>query len=312
MKKTVISSRLFKPTLLAGLLGSLALSGMAADYHWGPADIFVNDLGQNCAYYADAANWDALAVPGETNSGGATIRTMISGATGFHTIAVITNSIDIYQLMIGSGSGGGGDLIISNGASVTAGRGGDLYGLGNQWTGLGFPGGPSTLKIVGGSTLSCGDHLWIGNNDPDDAGTLWMDHSTLIIQGQFGLGWNGYPGTTNYATITNGAHLQLNQWAGQTLGTATCVGILNIADNSAYVTVNGNVTGQFAAVTNNNRLIAYGGAGHLTWNYNPGLNLTTINAVAPPDPGTPVFSVQPSNAVVLPSTPVTGERDGRK
>ncbi len=136
-------------------------------------------------------------------------------------------------------------------------------------------------------------------------GTLTIDGGALHVQGQFGLGWNGFAGTTNYATIKNGGHLFLNQWAGQTLGTATAVGILNIADNSSLVTVNGNVTGQFAAVTNNNRLIAYGGAGTVTWNYNPGLNLTTINAVAPVNPNTPIFSVQPTNTIVGVGAPAT-------
>ncbi len=180
-----------------------------------------------------------------------------------------------------------------------------LFGGPNQWTGLGFPGGPSTLYIGPSSSLSCGDHLWIGNGAADSVGTLTIDGGALHVQGQFGLGWNGFAGTTNYATIKNGGHLFLNQWAGQTLGTATAVGILNIADNSSLVTVNGNVTGQFAAVTNNNRLIAYGGAGTVTWNYNPGLNLTTINAVAPVNPNTPIFSVQPTNTIVGVGAPAT-------
>jgi Immunoglobulin domain len=306
MKKTVISSRLFKSLPLAGLLGSLALSAIAVpetDYHWSPSDVF-NDGGANYAYVADGANWDSLVAPTVTNSAGSYIRTMFNQAAGSHVVAVITNNCDFYQIMVGTGGGGGGDLVITNGAVVTAGRG--LDGGPTQWTGLGFPGGPSSLTIVGtGTSLSCGDHLWIGNGGSDSVGTVWIDGGTLIVQGQFGLGWNGFAGTTNYATITNGAHLQLNQWAGQTLGTATAVGILNIADNTSYVTVNGNVTGNFAAVTNNNRLIAYGGAGTVTWNYNPTLNLTTINAVGPPDQGTPLFSLQPSNAVVMLGSPVT-------
>ena len=300
MKRMVKSPRQFKSLLLAGLLGSLALNAMAVpetDYHWSPNDVF-NDGGGNYAYMNDDNNWDSLLAPTVTNSSGAFIRTMLNQSAGSHVVCVITNDTDLYQLMIGTGGGGGGDLVITNGAHVTAGRG--LDGGPSQWTGLAFPGGPSTLTVVGtGTSLSCGDHLWIGNGgSADSTGKLYIDGGTLIVQGQFGLGWNGLSGTTNYATITNGAHLQLNQWASPTLGQGGCIGILNIADNSAYVTINGNVTGYFAALTNSMQLIAYGGAGHITWNYNPSGNITTINAVAPPDPNTPIFSTQPVNTIV--------------
>ncbi len=205
--------------------------------------------------------------------------------------------------MIGTDAAGGGDVAITNGAQVTAGMG--LGGGPTQWTGLGFPGGPSSLYIGPGCSLSCGDHLWIGNGNINSTGTLIVDGGTLHVQGQFGLGWNGFAGTTNYATIKNGGHIFMNQWGGGTLGQGGSIGILNIADNSSLVTINGNVTGNFASLTNSHQLIAYGGAGLISWSYNPGNNTTTIIAVAPVNPNTPVFSAQPTNTIVAAGAPAT-------
>jgi hypothetical protein len=300
------SIRPFKASLLAGLVAGpmLAFNAMAVpetDYHWSPSDIAAD----GSASFEDPLNWDSGFAPSLTNSAGFFIRTMVNQGPP-HNLSVITNDTVLYQLMIGTtdDGSGGGDLSITNGSQVVTGTG--LAGAGTQWTGVGFPGGTSSLYVGPGASLTCGDHIWIGNGaNVNDVGTVTVDGGWIKVQGQFGLGWNGYAGTTNYCTLKHGGHLILNQWAGQTLGTATCVGILNLADSSSYVTVNGNVTSQFAAVTNNARLIAYGGAGTITWNYNPSGNLTTINAVAPPDPQTPIFSLQPTTTIAALGAPAT-------
>ncbi len=307
MKRMVKSSRLFKSLLLAGLLvgPTLAFNAMAVpetDYHWSPFNV-INDGNGPYAYAGDPGNWDSAFVPTVTNTAGAFIRTMVNQATGSHVVCIITNNTDLYQLMIGTDPAGGGDVVITNGAQVTAGMG--LDGGPTQWTGLGFPGGPSSLYIGPGCSLSCGDHLWIGNGNINSTGTLIVDGGALHVQGQFGLGWNGFAGTTNYATIKNGGHIFMNQWGGGTLGQGGSIGILNIADNSSLVTINGNVTGNFAALTNSSQLIAYGGAGTIGWSYNPGNNTTTIIAVAPVNPNTPIFSTQPANTIVGSGAPAT-------
>jgi len=222
---------------------------------------------------------------------------MDSQSLGSYVDCVITNNLNLYQLMIGAG--GGGNVNITNGAQVTAGVG--MFGGGNIWTGIGFPDGQSTLNIGTGASLTCGDHLWVGNGTA--VGTVNLNGGALHISGQLGLGWNGGAGTTNYLNVRTGGHLYLNQWAGPTLGQGGSIGILNIADNSSVVTINGNVTGFFAGLTNSHQLIAYGGAGTVTWNYNPGGNVTTINAVAPVNPNTPIFSLQPSNTIVAAGAP---------
>jgi hypothetical protein len=296
---------MFKSLLLASLLAAptLAFTAMAAesDNHWSPFDV-MDDGNGPYAYFADPYNWDAAVVPGYTNDAGAYIRVMDSQAVGSYVTCIITNDVNMYQLMIGAG--GGGDVVITNGAQVTAGVG--MYGAGNQWTGVGFPDGPSTLTIGPGCSLSCGDHLWVGNGGgAEDVGTVNIDGGELHIAGQLGLGWNGFAGTTNYLTVSNGGHLFLNQWAGATLGQNGCFGILNIADNSSTVTINGNVTGYFPTLVASSQLIAYGGLGTITWNYNPGANVTTINAVAPVNPNTPIFSVNPTNMIVGAGAPAT-------
>lgn len=306
MKKTS-SLRVIKTLVVGGLLAAtnLAFNATAAetDYSWSPFNVFDDGYGPY-AYFDDSGNWSSAVAPSYTNDSGAYIRVMLNQGVGSHVTCVISNSVNLYQLMIGMGGGAGADVVLTNGAQVTAGVA--MFGGGNQWGGVAFPGGPSTLTIGPGCSLSYGDHLWVGNNGSSDSvGTVTINGGELHIGGQLGLGWNGAPNTTNYLTLTNGGHLFLNQWAAPTLGQNGCVGILNIADNASDVTINGNVTGFFAALTNSQQLIAYGGAGKVIWNYNPGLNKTTINAVAPVDPFTPIFSTQPSSVIVGLGTPAS-------
>jgi len=113
------------------------------------------------------------------------------------------------------------------------------------------------------------------------------------------VGWNG-TGGTNYITLTNGGRAFLSQWAASTLGQPgnNSLGIMNIADNSSYVVVTNNATGFFNTLVTNNQLIAYGGLGKITWNYNPVANITTINATAPTNQFTPIITAQPTNQIV--------------
>jgi hypothetical protein len=115
------------------------------------------------------------------------------------------------------------------------------------------------------------------------------------------VAWNGIGGTS-YITLTNGGKLFMSQWASSTLGapgnTTGAMGIMNLADNGCVVTVTNNQTSYFAALTNLNELVAYGGQGTITWTYNAALNVTTINAVAPVDRNTPIVSAQPIAQVV--------------
>lgn len=308
MKRTVNSSRLFKSLLLVGLLAApnLAFNAMAqeSDMHWSPNDIF-NDGGGNYAYFDDGNNWDSLVVPGYTNAAGAYIRVMVNQAANSHVTVVITNSMNLYQLMVGAG--GSGDVVITNGAVVTTGVG--MYGGGNQWTGVGFPNGPSTLTIAGGASLICGDHLWLGQGDANGGpNSVIVDGGTLTVNGQLGVSWNGGPGT-NYLIIKNGGTVNEHSFSsGESFGLPVHPGhwgILNIADNTSKLVINGNQTAFFNYYVTNGQFLAYGGAGTITYNYNPSLNVSTVLAVAPVDPNTPIFSLQPSNVVVTLGSPVT-------
>jgi hypothetical protein len=188
--------------------------------------------------------------------------------------------------------------MLTNGANVTSGVD---FGAGNIWTGVGFPNGPSTISIGPGCRFTTGDHLWVGQGTANGGPNyVIVNGGTLDVHGQLGVGWNG---GTNYITLQNGGHAVLNQWAGQTLGAPgnlSGFGVMNIADNTSSVIVTNNQTGYFNTLVTNNQLIAYGGAGTVTWNYNPSANITTITAVAPVDPETPVIVAQPTNAIVSP------------
>src|SRR5665213_325955 len=308
MKRMVKSTRLVKSLLLAGLLAAptLAFHAMAAesDNHWSTQNV-LDDGNGPYAYFNDPGNWDAAVVPGYTNDAGAYIRVMDSQATGSHVTCIITNSMNLYQIMIGAGNGG--DVVISNGAVVTAGVG--MFGGPNQWTGVGFPNGPSTLTIGPGSSLTCGDHLWLGQGDADGGpNSVIVDGGTLTVNGQLGVSWNGGPGT-NYLIIKNGGTVNEHSWsANQSFGqpaNSGNVGVLNIADNTSHLVINGNQTGSFNYFVTNGNFLAYGGLGTITYNYNPSLNVSTVSAVAPVDANTPIFSVQPTNTIVGLGAPAT-------
>jgi len=114
--------------------------------------------------------------------------------------------------------------------------------------------------------------------------------------------------------ITNGGTVNMGQWSSQSFGFpgsgshvpgAENYGILNLADNTSHLVVNGNQTGNFNILVTNGQWRAYGGAGTITYSYNPGLNVSTVSAVAPVDPFTPIFSLQPSNTIVGLGAPAT-------
>ena len=303
MKTMVKSSRMFKALLLAGLLAAPtpAFNAMAADNHWSPLDV-MNDGNGPYAYFSDPNNWDAAVVPDYTNSAGATVRVMVSQTTA---TCIITNNANLYQIMIGAGGvGGGGNVVITNGAQVTAGVGS------GQWTGVGFPNGPSTLCIYAGSSLTLGSHLWLGQGDANGGpNTVTVDGGTLNIpSGQLGVSWNGGAGT-NYLVITNGGTVNCGQWSSQSFGypgvSAANIGILNLADNASHLVINGNQTASFNILVTNGQFLAYGGLGTITYTYNPALNVSVVSATAPVDANTPIFSTQPTNTIVGLGAPAT-------
>jgi hypothetical protein len=302
MKRKTNSFKPLRSLLLTGLLAApmLAFNATAqnSDSHWSPLDV-TDDGNGPYAYFEDSNNWDSAAVPDYTNATSGYVRTMVNQAVGSYVTCVITNSHFLYQIMIGAG--GGGYVVLTNGASVVSGVNNPAWNFGNIWTGLGFPNGPSTISIGPGCRFTTGDHLWVGQGTANGGPNyVIINGGTLDVHGQLGVGWNG---GTNYITLQNGGHAVLNTWASQTLGAPGNLngyGVMNIADNTSSVIVTNNQTGQFAVLTNNNQLLAYGGAGVVTWTYNPSLNITTISAVAPVDPNTPVIVAQPTNAIVSP------------
>jgi len=300
MKRKISSFQPLKCLLLAGLLAAsmLAFNAMADDNHWAPVDTLTDGSGNQYAYFNDPNNWSLAAVPAN-GDGNRVIINGTLGTPGTYVFCVVTNSVsDLYQLIMGyDGTVGGGNLIITNGAQVS-------FGVASgQWTGVGFPNGPSTLYIGPGCSFTCGSHLWVGqgtNNGNPAQGTVIIDGGALSLpNGQLGVGWNGNGGT-NYITLTNGGRAFLSQWASPTLGQPgnSGLGIMNLADNGSYVVVTNNATGFFNTLVTNNQLIAYGGLGKITWNYNPVANITTINATAPTNQFTPIINAQPTNQIV--------------
>ena len=299
MKRNISSFQPLRSLLLAGLLAApmLALNAIAEDNVWSPFDVTVPATGDPYAYFNDPLNWSLGFVPVFTDTNNnQTVRTVINGTVGSYVDCIITNDVDLYQIIMGDSGSGAGNLVISNG-NVTAGIGS------GQWTGVGFPNGPATLYIGPGTSFTIGSHLWVGqgtNNGAPAQGTVIIDGGTLSIpSGQLGVGWNG-TGGTNYITLTNGGKAFLTTWAAPTLGQPgnNSLGIMNIADSFSYVVVTNNQTGYFPGLVANNQLIAYGGQGKVSWNYNPVQNITTITAIAPTNQYTPIITAQLTNEVV--------------
>lgn len=294
MKRTLTPSRSMKALLAAGLLlaTNLAFNAMAIDNQWSPSVIYYDDLGNPFAYFDDANNWNLFRVPSflYTNADTTTQTERVMDNTTLIP-CVITNDVEVFQSMIGSG--GGGNVVISN-ANVKTGWG--TYGGGYQWTGVGFPNGPSTLTIGPGASFACGDHLWVGQGTANP-GNVIIDGGTLYVRSQLGVGWNG-TGGTNTITLTNGGRAYLNTWASQTLGLPgnNSLGIMDLASNNCFVVITNNQTGYFHTLITNNQLIAYGGAGVISYTYDPVKNLTTISAAPPINQYTPQIT-QPTNVV---------------
>ena len=293
----VKSSRLFKSLLLAGLLAGpmVAYNSMAAnreDDHWSPSNVFTDGNGNQAAYWNDPGNWSLAVVPLviDTNQVSTYYNAAFDSAA---VICVVTNDTQVGQLMCGFG--GGGVLEIYPGNQFQAG----FSGIGDSWTGIGYVNGPGTLIVDQGADVTLAGHLWVGQNTT--IGTVVINGGTLHIPGgELGVGWNGNPGVTNYIFVTNGAAVYLRDWAAPTLGQpgqAGSIGIMDIGANSQVVITN-NALSYMPVLIASNQLIAFEGHGTISAVYNPSANITVLTALPPAGPTTPVFSVNPSNAIV--------------
>jgi Immunoglobulin domain len=296
MKGIMKSSYPFKARLLAGLL-ALAFKAHAGydAATWSPVNIVTDGAGNKYAYWNDPANWNTGVVPTFTNSvDGNLWGVHFAEPAGAIIPCVVSNNTQVGQVVVGD-YGGGGYLIISNGASFTAGT------ADGNWTGVGYPNGPGTLYVGAGSVVTLGSHLWVGNGTGAQ-GTVIVDGGTIHIpNGQLGVSWNGIGGT-NYITITNGGALYMSQWSSQTLGAPgsgpTNIGIMDIEANSQVVVTN-NQLGYMYTLETNNQLIALDGLGTVQAVYNPALNTTILLSFPPPCCPEPVFSIQPANTIAV-------------
>jgi Immunoglobulin domain len=321
MKKTLNFFQRFKALLLISLLAGpgLAVKSVAAvNTTWTGTDFVQAPDGSYYAYWNDPNNWSGGYIPSSVGTDPSQPDYQLVDAAVFNSgdplvACVVTNDTQIGMLFLGWANPGGGILEITNGATFQAG-----VQPGGTWTGVGYVGGPGTLIVGPGSTFTCTSHLWVGQYPT--VGTVIDDGGTISIpSGQLGLGWNG---STNYFYVTNGANLYLSQLSPQTLGypgsysggAITNLGYLDIGAGSSVVISNNNLltysytfnsgalAGQTVNLLNlwetNGQLIAYEGTGKIQATYNPAQNLTILTAIPPVSQNTPIFSVEPTNAVV--------------
>ena len=200
---------------MAGLLAatSVAFNAMAQnreDDHWSPLDINTDSDGNQFAYWSDPQNWSLITVPTVIDTNQVSPTYFNAAFDSANVYCVITNDVQVGQLMCGFG--GGGTLLVTNGAHFQAG-----FCYGGQWTGIGFVAGPGTLIVGPGSDVTIASHLWVGQGTADQ-GSVIIDGGTIHVpNGEVGISWNGIGGT-NYITLTNGGVLYMRDWSSQTLG----------------------------------------------------------------------------------------------
>jgi hypothetical protein len=176
---------MFKSLLLAGLLAGpmLAFNTMAQnreDIHWSPLDIFTDGSGNQYAYWDDAQNWTGGIVPVvyDTNLANTFYNAKFDSET---VTCIVANNARVGQVM--AGFGGGGTLLITNGAQFQAG-----FSFGGIWTGIGFVAGPGTLVIGPGSDFTYASHLWVGQGTANQ-GTVIINGGTLYIPNEQNARW---------------------------------------------------------------------------------------------------------------------------
>ncbi len=276
MKRLLNSSRLFKGLLLAGVLAGpmLAHNAMAAtreDDHWSPLNTYTDVHGNLAAAWNDPNNWSLAEVPLVVDTNAANPTFFNAAFDSAAVICDVTNDTQVGQLMCGFG--GGGVLEIDHG-QLQAG----FSGFGDSWTGIGYVAGPGTLIINPGADVTLGGHLWVGQG-PTTQGTVVVNGGTVHVPGgEFGIGWNGNPGVTNYCFVTNGASVYMRDWSAQTLGQSGSpgnIGIMDIGANSQVIITN-NALSYMPVLIASNQLIAFEGHGTISAVYNPGNNTTVL------------------------------------
>jgi Immunoglobulin domain len=275
------------------------------DVTWAPApaNILFDDGGNPYAMWDNPANWSGGNVPSVANpvTGNPDKLHFNQPQLGGIPCVIDNFAANLGMLVIGDWgpANGTGTIIVTNGGSLVAG----CVAPGGDWSGVGFPQDNCVLYIAKNSSAAFGSHLWVGNGTNSDgtsnSGTVIVDGGTLsITNGQLGLGWNG-TGGTNYMVVTNGGKVYLRNWASQTLGQPgnNSRGQLDLATGGSII-VGGNATAYFQPLVNSGQLTGYGGAGTVSWSFDPVSNTTTLIGVAPVTAQTPVISGEPTNVVV--------------
>ena len=308
MKRSTNSFWPCKALLAAGLLAApmLAFNTNAITYtdlQWTPFNVLYDGSGNPYALWSDPVNWSLGNVPSvaDPTSGNPDKVHFNQPQTGGIPCVIDNTKAELGALAIGDWgpANGTGTIIITNGGSLVAG----CVAPGGDWTGIAFPQDTCQLYVGPNCYAAFGSHLWVGNGTNSDgsanSGTVIVDGGTLsITNGQLGLGWNG-TGGTNYMVVTNGGKVVLRNWASQTLGMPAnnSRGQLDIATGGMIVISNQNATSFFPALVTSGQLIAYGGAGTVSWSYDPVANTTFLSSIPPVTASTPVISGQPTNVI---------------
>jgi hypothetical protein len=236
------------------------------------------------AYWETPANWGG-AVPGPG------YKVYFNSASA--TPCIVDQTSGGCQLSMGDG-GGPATLVVTNGGNLTCGDTSTGNLDNNAWTAIGYS-AAATMIIDPGATVTFNYHLWIGLTGGGN-GTLIMNGGTATlanVNAAFGIGTGGGQGMVNLygGTLNINNNIQLPNSGAQ----------INLAGGTLLI--NGNATGNITTYTNAGKIVAYGGAGTVVFDYNitnPGqTTVTGSNGAAVPAPAISSITVGAGDNVTI-------------
>lgn len=233
--------------ILSLMMAASWVSAQETTYRWNPAANAESD-----GSWTDAANWDSGFVPD------AMTRAVLNVVDAID--CVVDSEASAGRITAGD-NGPGGRLIVEDGGVLTVGD--------QDWSSLGYN-NSSELVVEAGGTATFGHHLWIGFTGGSD-GKLTLNGGSVSVAGMTGLGWDGGKGTA----VINGGTLNLAQFHPE--NSIRGQSVMDVG--AGTVIIAGDHVGPINSYVNSGKIVAFGGSGTLTVDFdvtNPGA--TTITA----------------------------------
>ncbi len=173
-----------------------------------------------------------------------------------------------FNQFVQADNGPGGVIRVMDGGSLTT---------GSVWSGVGFNNTGHMIVETGGS-VTFGDHMWVGHQ-AGGVGTLDIIGGNIRVEEMTGLGWSGGTGTLNLIAGVLDLH-NLNSGDLKSIGEGSIFDITN-----GVLIMDDDQAGKIEAFVNGGRMVGFGGAGTVNWDFDVrNAGKTTVTAVHPLEP----------------------------